>query len=278
MRIIDLHCHSNISDGVLTPCELIGRAAGNGVGMIALTDHDDCDGLEDARRAAAGAGIEFVNGVEISVTWRGRTLHVVGLNIDPENDALRAGLSTIRDGRASRARAIGDALSRSGISGSFEGAYAFAGNKNLIGRTHFARFLVSKGYAKDVQGVFRKYLVRGKPGHVSHEWAKLEDAVSWIAGSGGIAVIAHPGRYELSTEALKALLSEFRAAGGLGIEVVTSSHTPDMAIRFADFARRYELYASSGSDFHSPGESRVDLGRLPALPAGCRPVWEAWET
>ncbi len=277
MPIIDLHCHSNISDGVLSPRELVARASANGVEILALTDHDDCDGLCEASSAALGLGMEFVNGVEISVTWRGRTIHVVGLNVDPENADLQGGLGSIREGRARRAREIGDALSRAGISGGYEGACAFAGNKNLIGRTHFARFLVSNGYAKDVQSVFRKFLVRGKPGHVSHEWAKLSDAVSWIVASGGMAVIAHPGRYELSTEAFKALLSEFREEGGKGIEVVTSSHTKDMAIRFGDFAKRFDLYASMGSDFHSPEESRVDLGRLPLLPEGCRPIWEAWK-
>ncbi len=277
MPIIDLHCHSNISDGVLSPRELVARASANGVEILALTDHDDCDGLCAAGSTALEFGIEFVNGVEISVTWRGRTIHVVGLNVDPENADLQGGLGSIREGRAKRAREIGDALSRAGISGSFEGAYAFAGNKNLIGRTHFARFLVSNGYAKDVQSVFRKFLVRGKPGHVSHDWAKLSDAVSWIVASGGMAVIAHPGRYELSTEAFKSLLCEFREAGGQGIEVVTSSHTRDMAIRFGDFAKRFDLYASMGSDFHSPEESRVDLGRLPLLPEGCTPIWEAWK-
>lgn len=277
MPIIDLHCHSSISDGVLSPTELVNRAAGNGVEILALTDHDDCDGLLEAGRAAALQGIEFMNGVEISVTWRGRTLHIVGLNIDPDSADLRDGLSSIRVGRAERARLIADGLSRSGISGSLEGAYALAGNKNLIGRTHFARFLVEKGYAKDVQGVFRKFLVSGKPGHVAHEWAELSAAVGWIRKSGGLAVIAHPGRYELSTEALKALLHEFREAGGNGIEVVTSSHTLEMAIRFCDFASRFELFASMGSDFHSPDESRMDIGRLPSLPQGCRPIWDAWK-
>ncbi|MBY0577437.1 MAG: PHP domain-containing protein [Burkholderiales bacterium] len=276
MPNIDLHCHSTISDGVLSPGELVSRAAENGVEVLALTDHDDCDGLVEARRTATLHGMKFLNGVEISVTWRGRTLHIVGLNIDPESENLRAGLEFIRQGRIERAGMIADGLSRAGISGSLEGAFALAGNKNLIGRTHFARYLVEKGYARDVQAVFRKFLVKGKPGHVAHQWAELSAAVGWIRTSGGMAVIAHPGRYELSAAALKALLLEFKEAGGEGIEVVTSSHTLDMAIRFCDFAKRFELFASLGSDFHSPDESRMDIGRLPPLPQGCRPIWEGF--
>ena len=277
MPNIDLHCHSIISDGVLSPSDLVARAAGNGVEMLALTDHDDCDGLGDARRAAEALGIEFINGVEISVTWRGKTLHIVGLGIDPDHAELRLGLDSIREGRMVRARLMAEGLSRAGISGSLEGAYAYASNKNLIGRTHFARFLVEKGYAKDIRGVFRKFLVHGRPGYVSHQWAELNAAVGWIKKSGGVAVIAHPGRYDLSAAALKALLAEFIEAGGDGIEVVTSSHTLDMALRFCDFAKRFDLLASAGSDFHSPSESRMDVGRLPALPAGCRPIWEAFD-
>ena len=275
MPNIDLHCHSTISDGVLSPGELVARAAGNGVDILALTDHDDCEGLLEARDAAAAHGIGFLNGVEISVTWSGKTLHIVGLDIDPENAELKGGLESIREGRAMRARRIAEGLSKAGIPGSLEGAYAFASNKNLIGRTHFARYLVEKGYAKDIQGVFKKYLVNGRPGHVQHQWAELQHAVGWIKNSGGIAVIAHPGRYELSSGALKSLIMEFREAGGMGIEVVTASHTLDMALRFCDLARSFDLFASLGSDFHSPLESRMDVGRLPPLPSGCRPILEA---
>lgn len=275
MPNIDLHCHSTISDGVLSPSDVVARAAGNGVDILALTDHDDCGGLGEARKAAKGCGIEFVNGVEISVTWRGRTLHVVGLNIDPENGELGNGLNTLREGRIRRARLIAEGLSKAGIAGSFEGAYSYASNKNLIGRTHFARYLVEKGHARDIQSVFRKFLTHGKPGHVVHQWAQLSDAVGWIRKSGGMAVIAHPGRYDLSAAALEALFGEFREAGGTGLEVVTSSHTKDMAMRFCEFARRFDLFASLGSDFHSPDESRMDIGRLPPLPEGCSPIWEA---
>ncbi|HQT26096.1 MAG TPA: PHP domain-containing protein, partial [Burkholderiales bacterium] len=229
----------------------------------------------EARATALACGIRLLNGVEISVTWRGKTLHIVGLDIDPENPDLREGLESIRKGRADRARLIADGLSRAGISGSLEGAYALASNKNLIGRTHFARYLVEKGYAKDVQSVFRKYLVSGKPGHVTHQWAELGSALDWIRKSGGVAVIAHPGRYDLSAGALNALLSEFKEAGGIGLEVVTASHTLEMAMRFCDLASRFDLLASKGSDFHSPQESRMDIGRLPPLPSGCRPILEA---
>lgn len=276
MSNIDLHCHSAISDGVLSPGELVARAAGNGVEMLAMTDHDDCDGLEEARAAAEECGIRLMNGVEISVTWRGKTIHVVGLDIDPENADLGNGLASIRKGRIERAGSIAEGLSRAGIPGSLEGAYAFAANKNLIGRTHFARFLVEKGYARDVPGVFKKFLVSGRPGHVVHQWAELAQAVDWIRKSGGVAVIAHPGRYELSAGALKSLVEEFRGEGGQGLEVVTSSHTLDMAMRFCEIAKHFGLFASLGSDFHSPEESRMDVGKVPPLPAGCSPIWEVF--
>lgn len=273
MLNIDLHCHSSISDGVLTPAELVERAAQRGVETLALTDHDDIAGLAEARQIAEAKGIDFINGVEISVSWRGRTLHIVGLDIDPNYAPLAEGLAKVREGRTQRARNIAAELEKIGIQGSLEGAYTFVGVRSLIGRTHFARFLAEQGYAKDVKSVFKKYLVKGKPGYTPHEWAPLSDAVDWIRGSGGRAVIAHPGRYDLGKNVLNDLLDEFAALGGSAIEVVTSSHTREQMQLFARHANDRNLLASCGSDFHGPGESHFDLGQLPEFPLGCMPVW-----
>ncbi|MEQ1815194.1 MAG: 3',5'-nucleoside bisphosphate phosphatase [Nitrosomonas sp.] len=277
MLNIDLHCHSTISDGLLTPVQLVERAALRGVETLALTDHDDIAGLAEARQTAAAKNITFINGVEISVSWRGRTLHIVGLDIDPEYTPLIEGLTAIRAGRSQRAANIAAELERIGIHGSLEGAYAHVGERRLIGRTHFARFLVEQGYAKDVKSVFKKYLVKGKPGYTAHEWAALSDAVSWICGSGGCAIIAHPGRYDLGKNVLNDLLDEFCTLGGSAIEVVTSSHTPEQVRHFAQHAQNKNLMASCGSDFHGPGESFHDLGQLPEFPQGCTPVWHHWK-
>lgn len=277
MLNIDLHCHSTISDGLLTPAQLVERAATRGVEILALTDHDDIAGLEEARQTASAKNITFINGVEISVSWRGRTLHIVGLGIDPKYTPLIEGLTTIRLGRSQRAENIAAELAKIGIHGSLEGAYAYVGEQRLIGRTHFARFLVEQGHAKDVKSVFKKYLIKGKPGYTPHEWAALGDAINWICGSGGRAVIAHPGRYNLGKNVLNDLLDEFSALGGSGIEVVTSSHTPEQVQHFAQHTKNRNLLASCGSDFHGPGESYYDLGQLPEFPSGCTPVWHDWQ-
>ncbi len=276
MSNYDLHTHSNISDGLLPPAELVERAAAAGVSTLALTDHDDVAGLPQARETAERLGIDLVNGVEISVTWRKRTIHIVGLRIDPLHEPLVQGLSAIRQGRALRARRMADSLAQAGIAGALEGAYRYADNPEIIGRTHFARFLVHMGYAKDVRTVFRHYLVGGKPGYVPHEWAALADAVQWIVAAGGIAVLAHPGRYDLGRQLLPELIGEFKEAGGQAIEVVTGSHTPDQYNLFARYAQEFDLLASRGSDFHGPGESYVEPGALPPLPASVRPVWHDW--
>lgn len=276
MLNIDLHCHSNVSDGVLTPVQLIERAHLRGVKMLALTDHDDVAGLDDARLAAREQNITFINGVEISVSWRGRTIHILGLNIDPAYQPLIDGLAAIREGRTQRARNIAAALEEVGIEGSLEGAYAYVGERGLIGRTHFARFLIEKGYAKDMKGVFKKYLVKGKPGYAHHEWALLSEAVSWIVGSGGRAVIAHPARYNLGKNVLNDLLDEFCALGGTALEVISASHTQQQVDIFAKHAKDKQLLVSCGSDFHGPGESFYDLGQLPELPFGCVPIWHDW--
>jgi predicted metal-dependent phosphoesterase TrpH len=249
---------------------------------MALTDHDDMDGLDEARAAAAQHSMTFINGVEVSVSWRTHTLHIVGLNIAPAYPPLVEGLRSVRSGRGERARKMSDALAKAGIGGVLEGAYHYAENPNMIGRTHFARYLVEAGHCKDVKSVFNRYLVKGKPGYVPHQWAVLADAISWIRGSGGVAVLAHPGRYitgrnGMGKKTMQELLTEFVELGGQALEVVTGSHTPEQYAEFARYAEEFNLLASCGSDFHGPGESYRDMGRLPDFPLGCRPVWKTWE-
>jgi hypothetical protein len=272
---IDLHCHSNVSDGALAPREVALRAAHRGVDVWALTDHDQVAGLSEARTAALEAGMQFVAGVEISVTWRGSTLHVVGLRIDPGNPTLAAGLAKVRGGRRERARRMAEELKASGIEGAFEGALRHAENPDMVGRTHFARFLAEIGAVADTKSAFRRYLVPGKPGYVPHEWADLADAVAWIRAADGQAVLAHPGRYNLSAGAMDSLLQEFREAGGEAIEVVTGSHSPDQYAHFAALARHQGFAASRGSDFHGPDEG-AEFGTLPPLDPDLRPVWRDW--
>jgi 3',5'-nucleoside bisphosphate phosphatase len=272
----DLHSHSTHSDGLLTPAALVQRAARRGVDVLALTDHDELSGLAEAHAEAAGSPLRLVAGAEVSVSWREVTLHILGLRLDAACPALRDGLTRIRAGRAERARRIGASLADAGIPGAYEGALRFVTSERLISRTHFARFLVEAGHVRDVRDVFKRYLVRGKPGHVEHAWATLPDAIDWIHSAGGRAVIAHPGRYKLSPSALRELLAEFSDAGGDGIEVISPSHSAAQVTDFACHARRLGLLASSGSDYHGPGESYVDLGDMPPLPAGVTPVWHDW--
>jgi hypothetical protein len=269
----DLHAHSTVSDGTLDPATLVRRAAGKGVELFALTDHDELGGLRVAIDVAAQVGLRFVPGVEVSVTYAGQTVHIVGLGIDPASEVLRNGLADVRSGRMRRAQEMSAALATVGIEGALDGALAYAGNVNLISRTHFARWLVSTGHCEDVREVFSKYLVAGKPGYVPHRWARLADAVAWIKTAGGVAVIAHPGRYRFSETESWALLSEFKESGGAAIEVATSNHTADQVKRFAKIAREFDFEASRGSDFHDPAESHAELGRVCNLPDSLVPVW-----
>ena len=270
----DLHCHSVISDGTLSPEALAARAKAHGVELWALTDHDEIGGQQRAAAAARALGMSYLTGVEISVTFIGRTIHIVGLGFDPENPALQRGLVQTRGGRAERAQEMSESLARAGIHGAYHGALKFANNPELIARTHFARFLVESGVCRDTHEVFRKYLTEGKPGFVAHRWASLKDAVTWIREAGGVAVIAHPARYKFSTNEEFALFTEFKNHGGQGVEVVTGSHTAAEYLTYADTAREFDLAASRGSDFHSPDESHTELGTLPYLPGKLTPVWE----
>jgi predicted metal-dependent phosphoesterase TrpH len=270
----DLHCHSVVSDGTLTPEALAERAKANGVELWALTDHDEVGGQHRAAAAAKAQGMKYLTGTEISVTFIGQTVHIVGLGFDPENAELVQGLRQTRGGRTERAREMSEGLAKVGIQGAFEGALKFVGNPELISRTHFARFLVESGVCKETNEVFRKFLTEGKPGFVPHKWATLKDAVTWITGAGGMAIIAHPARYKFSPNEEFALFTEFKNYGGQGVEVVTGSHTAAEYQVYAETAREFGLAASRGSDFHSPEESHTELGTLPYLPGQLTPVWD----
>ena len=271
----DLHCHSVVSDGTLEPEALAARAKANGVELWALTDHDEIGGQHRARDAALALDMAYLTGTEISVTFAGTTVHIVGLGFDVDDTRLAAGLHATRGGRRERALEMADGLAKVGIHGSYEGALQYVGNPELISRTHFARHLVDSGVCSDTQEVFRKFLVESKPGFVPHRWATLKNAVTWITDAGGIAVIAHPARYKFSANEEYALFTEFKAHGGRGVEVVTGSHSSADAVRYTETAIEFDLLASRGSDFHSPGESHVDLGALPPLPDKLTPVWTA---
>jgi predicted metal-dependent phosphoesterase TrpH len=269
----DLHCHSVVSDGTLTPEQLAERAHENGVRLWALTDHDELGGQERARIAASSFGMDYLSGVEISVTWMGQTIHIVGLGIDASHAGILEGLRRTREGRGNRAKQMAEQLLKVGIPGAYEGALHFAGNHDLISRTHFARFLVDQGVCRDTEHVFKNYVVEDKPGYVPHLWASLDDAVAWIKTAGGAAVIAHPGRYKLSAMQMDELYKHFKEIGGMAIEVITGSHSPSQCQTYGKIAEHYGFLASRGSDFHDPEESYIDLGTLPHLPDHLTPVW-----
>ena len=274
---VDFHSHSTVSDGVLSPTELAARAKRNGVSVWALTDHDELGGIPEARAAAAALDLRFISGVEISITWAGKTIHIVGLNIDENNPELIEGLAKTRSGRERRARDMAiDLAERAGIPGVYEGALKYVGNPNLISRSHFARYLLEIGACSSVSDAFKNYLTEGKPGYVPHRWASLEEAVSWIIGAGGVAGVAHPGRYDLTPLALDSFFRDFKAFGGVAIETVTGSHTVDQYDEYTKIANKYDFLVSRGSDFHSPEDAEIDIGKLPPMPKASKPVWEAW--
>lgn len=270
----DLHCHSVVSDGTQTPEWLAQQAHANCVELWALTDHDEVGGIDRAAAAAAALGLPFLAGVEISVTWGDKTVHIVGLGVDHTQVALMEGLRRTRGGREGRAREMAQQLDAVGIPGAFEGALKYVGNPDLISRSHFARYLVEIGACADIGEVFRRFLTEGKPGFIPHRWATLEQAVGWITDAGGMAIIAHPARYGFTPQQEHALFTQFCQLGGQGVEVATASHTPEETDIYRQMALDYGLYASRGSDFHSPAESRIELGKLSPLPASLTPVWE----
>jgi predicted metal-dependent phosphoesterase TrpH len=275
MTCYDLHSHSTVSDGSLSPEHLVARAIDQGVDVLALTDHDGTEGITAAQAAAQGTKLSLVTGVEISVTWGSSTIHILGLKLDHKNEALQKGLKKIRDYRKERAFKIAERLEKSGISGAYEGASQYA-SPVMLGRVHFAKFLVDKGHAKNINDVFKRYLVRNKPGYVSGEWATLAQAVNWINGAGGQAVIAHPARYKMTATKLRRLITEFKELGGVGLEVVSGRQHPEEIKTLAKLANDFNLLASCGSDFHSPDNTWVELGRLPELPSSVNPIWKKW--
>ena len=275
MTCYDLHSHSTASDGSLNPEDLVARAIEQDVDVLALTDHDGTEGIKEAQQAAESGNLTLIAGVEISVTWGKNTVHILGLNIDPDTVSLQQGLTKLRDYRIGRAHEIAKRLDKAGISGALDGARKYA-SEVMLGRVHFAKFLVEHGYAKDINDVFKRYLVRNKPGYVPGEWAGLVDAVSWINDAGGQAVIAHPARYRMTATKLRRLVTEFKEVGGVGFEVVSGRQHPEEIKTLARIAEQFELLSSCGSDFHSPDNSWVELGRLSPLPQNCVPVWSAW--
>lgn len=274
--IYDLHCHSTASDGDLSPTELMRRARQQGVAALSLTDHDTTAGLNEASAAAAEAGLRFINGIELSTTWKDKSLHIVGLGIDPTYSPLAKAIGELQTTRLNRAEQIGLKLEKKRIPGAFD-AVKYAAGPGMITRTHFAHFLLSQGHVSTLQESFDRYLGKGKPAYVATPWADLSTAIGWITGAGGVAVLAHPLRYRLTASWMKRLLTAFKDAGGQGIEVVTGRITPDDIQCAADYARRFQLAGSTGSDFHSPKNQWIELGRLPPLPSGITPVWELLE-
>ncbi|WP_052190539.1 3',5'-nucleoside bisphosphate phosphatase [Chitinibacter sp. ZOR0017] len=273
---VDLHCHSNISDGILPPDEVVRRAHARGCQLFALTDHDDTRGLALAKATADELGMGFVNGVEISVSWGKHTLHVVGLGFAADDPTLLAGLAQVRSGRAERAERMAAGLEKLGLTGILEGARKYADNPEMISRSHFARYLIEIGRCKDMKAVFKQFMVRGKPGFVEHEWARLHEAVEWIRGAGGVAVLAHPGRYEMGNETMRVLLTEFKRQGGEALEVVSGSHGHADVHRFKNLAKEFGYLCSSGTDYHATGEGAREPGLNADLPEGCEPVWTRW--
>ncbi len=271
----DLHCHSTASDGTLSPSLLVEHACRQGVDVLALTDHDVTCGVAEAQAAATGTDVRVVAGVEVSATWNHQLLHIVGLGVNPAAPALINGLEGQRVFRVWRGEEIGRRLEKRGIAGAYAGAAALAGGP-AVSRTHFARYLVAQGHARDMAKAFDSYLKRGKPGYVPGQWAGLEDAVAWIRAAGGQAVVAHPARYTLSATRLRQLLSEFKALGGAAVEVISGSQPHGATPALIAYARQFDLRASVGSDYHGPGQGPNELGRMPVLPAGCVPVWEDW--
>ena len=273
--IYDLHAHSTASDGTLSPAELMQHAHAAGVNVMALTDHDTTAGIAEARDTATQLGMEFIPGIELSVTWDNRTVHIVGLGIDENSEPIQVGIKKLMDFRQWRAEEIGRRLEKAGYPDMYEKAKAYS-NGRLIGRVHFARALVAAGHADTVGAVFKKFLVGGKPGFVPGAWAELSDVVKWIREAGGRAIIAHPARYDMTRTKLRQLIADFKELGGEGFEVCSGSHSKDDVNTMAQHARDFDLLASAGSDFHGPENPWVNLGQLAPIPQGLKPVWHDW--
>lgn len=272
-QIYDLHSHSTTSDGALSPSELVHRAFEHGVTSLALTDHDTVAGIDEAMTAALAKGITLIPGIELSTSWENKCLHIVGLGIDPEHSALAEAASLLRETRQQRAEKIAYKLEKKGITGALLAVKQVAGD-GMITRNHFADFLYAQSYVSTQQDAFDRYLGVGKPAYVATVWADLSQAVDWITQSGGVAVLAHPMRYQLSAKWMRRLLTAFKEAGGVGMEVVTGRYHAEEIRLVAEYAKRFALAGSVGSDFHSPANQWVELGRLAPLPHTVQPIWE----
>ncbi|MFX0566049.1 RNase AM [Kosakonia cowanii] len=275
--IYDLHSHTLASDGLLSPEALVHRAVEMRIGTLAITDHDTTDAIPAARAEIARAGLDLnlISGVEISTLWENHEIHIVGLNIDIDHPAMRDFLEQQSQRRNERAKLIAERLEKAHIPGALEGAMHLAQGANVT-RGHFARFLVEQGKAGNMADVFKKYLARGKTGYVPPQWCTIEQAIDVIHHSGGTAVMAHPGRYNLSAKWLKRLLAHFAQCGGEAMEVAQCQQAPNERTQLAEYARQFGLLGSQGSDFHQPCPW-IELGRKLWLPAGVDGVWSAWE-
>ena len=278
MPSVDLHCHSLYSDGSQTPEQLVEQAAAVGVTMLALTDHDSTQGLVPARIAAEQLGVRLINGVEISAMWQKQLIHIVALNINPENPILQAGLHEQQLARGKRGRMIADKLEDLGVKNCWQEVLKLVDNdENRVGRAHFAQYLVNIGRVKQLQQAFDKYLGNGKPAAVPMPWAEMNTAITWIKAAGGVAVLAHPARYGISQTKLRLLLADFKVAGGEAMEVSTANEKPNVILNLAALAQRFGLDASQGSDYHGVNMPWLKLGKFAELPAGCQPVWRRFE-
>ncbi len=274
LSTVDLHAHSTASDGSLSPIAVVDAAADAGVTCFALSDHDTVAGLDAAARQARSRGIRLLPAVELSVTWQRKGLHLVGLDIDPASTPLRAGLDSQQQRRQQRAEAIAAKLERIGIADAFDKVGAMA-DGGQITRTHFARLLVAEGICKNLKQAFERYLGPGKGAYVGVEWAGLEEAVGWIRAAGGRAVLAHPLHYKLSAAWRERVMNAFKEAGGVAVEVSCGNSSAAEVQLSAIEAQRHGLMGSIGSDFHSPEQRWLGLGRLHPLPATVIPVWSA---
>jgi 3',5'-nucleoside bisphosphate phosphatase len=272
---IDLHAHSTASDGEFTPAKLVEKAAENGIETLALTDHDTVAGLGEAHSAAVLNDINLINGIELSTQWNNKTIHIVGLNIDANNEKILNTTNQLKQLRKERAIKIGEKLKKANINNAYESASTLAGN-GTVTRQHFAQFLVNDGYAKNHTDVFKRFLVKSKPGYVSVEWPSIDETIDNINNAGGVAVIAHPLRYKMTATKLRKLITEFKEIGGKAIEVVTGNNNQNEIITVTNYAKRYDIAASLGSDFHNDKTPWAQLGKLSEIPQGLTPVWELW--
>lgn len=272
--IYDLHTHTNSSDGSLAPDDLLALAAKHGVGVLSITDHDTVNAYERISSPSPGTP-SLIPGIELSTTWSGRGIHIVGLNIDPTCEQLRQGIAKQQSARLQRAKTIARRLTRLGIDNPFDAVCEIAGSAG-IGRPHFAQFLVNTGVVKDMATAYRKHLGTGKAGDVKNGWASLTDVVHWIRSAGGEAVLAHPAKYKMTATKLRCLVEDFVSAGGRAIEVVSGQQDAATTARLATLADDFKLAASIGSDFHHPELTWSAPGRFSVMPAKLKPVWDLW--